>query len=180
MAKSDTVLEMAYYFLGESYVKLNRPADAIPALEAALGINRADADAIYQLGQAYQANDQPEAALDRYHQAVRFVPDFTEAYHSMVEAYSALGQTDYVAYARGMEAYTLQDDLTAQTQLEQATNALPDFAPAFLGLGLAYERLEKLDAALTAVQRALELSPDDLATRQTLGRLQATTKAQDE
>ena len=176
MAKTDSILGMAYYFLGESYVKLNRPADAIPALESALNINRTDADAIYQLGRAYQANGQPEAALDRYHQAARFVPDFTEAYRSMAEVYSALGRADYMAYARGMEAFTLQDYVTAQTQLEQATNALQDFAPAFLGLGLVYERLDQLNAALAAAQRAMELNPDDFATQQTLGRLESTTR----
>ena len=55
MAKVDTALEAAYYFLGESYVKLDRPEDAIPALLAALEITRTDADALYQLGLAYQA-----------------------------------------------------------------------------------------------------------------------------
>ena len=173
MAKVDTSLEAAYYFLGESYVKLNRPAEAIPVLEEALTINRTDADALYQLGLAYQANGQPEAALERYQQAVLFVPDFTEAYSGMIESYSALNQPDYVAYARGMQAFTLQDYKTAQTHLEYATQALPDFAPAFLGLGLTYEKTGTLDAALTAIQRALDLDPDHFAARQALGRIQA-------
>jgi len=173
MANADTALETAYYFLGESYMKLDRPGEAIPALEAALIINRTDADALYQLGLAYQANDQPEAALERYHQAVRLVPDFSDAYSGMIESYTALDQPDYVAYARGMQAFTLQDLETAQTHLRYATQALPDFAPAFLGLGLTYEKLDDLEAALTAIERAVVLDQSDFAAQQTLGRIQA-------
>jgi tetratricopeptide (TPR) repeat protein len=174
MARTDTRLEMAYYFLGESYMKLERPAEAIPVLDKALVINRTDADARYQLGLAHQANDQPQAALEQYHEAVRFVPNFTEAYSGMIESYAALDQLEYVAYARGMEALTLQDYETAQTHLEHATQALPDFAPAFLGLSLTYEKLGQLEAALATIERALELEPDDFAAQQTFGRLQAT------
>jgi tetratricopeptide (TPR) repeat protein len=178
MAGVDTVLETAYYFLGESYVKLNRPAEAISVLEAALVISRTDADALYQLGLAYQASGQPEAALERYHEAVRFVPNFVEVYSGMIESYSALERPDHVAYARGMQAFCLQDYGTAQTHLEHATEALPDFAPALLGLGLTYEKVGDLHAALTAIQRVLDLNPNDLAARQALGRIQATMNAQ--
>ncbi len=173
MAGADTILEAAYYFLGESYVKLDRPAEAITALEAALAISSTDADAIYQLGRAYQANNQPEAALERYHKAVRFVPDFTEAYSGMIESYSTLDQPDFVAYARGMQAFSLQDYGTARTHLEHATEALPDFAPAFLGMGLTYEKLGESEAALGAIQRAIDLNPSDFAAQQALGRIQA-------
>ena len=74
MANTDHALEAAYYYLGESYVKLGRPAEAIAVLEAALAIDRTDADALYQIGLAYQASGQPETAVERYHQAVRLVP----------------------------------------------------------------------------------------------------------
>jgi len=174
MANVDTTLEMAYYFLGESYIKLERPEEAVSALEAALVINRADADALYQLGLAYQAIGQPEAALERYHRAVRLVPDFTEAYSAMIESYTTLEQPDYAAYARGMQAFTLQDLETAQTHLRYATQALPNFAPAFLGMGLTYEKLGDLEAALVTVERAVMLDQDDFAAQQALGRIEAT------
>ena len=173
MAHTDSALEAAYYFLGESYVNLGRPAEAIPVLEAALSINRTDADALYQIGLAYHAAGQPEIAVERYHQAVRLVPDFAEAYHGMIEGYSALDQSEYVAYARGMEAFSLGDYKTAKTHLEYATEALPDFAPAFLGMGLAYEKMGQYEAALAAIKRALELDPGDFAAQQALGRIQA-------
>jgi len=178
MANVDTALEAAYYFLGESYVKLNRMDEAITTLEAALHINTTDADALYQLGLAYQANGQAEKALERYHKAVRLVPNFIEAYSGMIESYTALERPDYVAYARGMQALGLQDYGTAQTHLEYAIEALPDFGPAFLGLGLVYEQKGDLQAALMVVQHALELNPGDFAAKQTLGRIQAAMNSQ--
>ncbi len=173
MANADTALETAYYFLGECYLKLGRPADALAALDAALVITPTDADALYQAGLAHQALGQPEQALERYHKAVRLVPDFTEAYTAMIESYTALNKPDYAAYARGMQAFSLKDYKTAQTHLEFATQALPDFAPAHLGLGLTYEKTGQLDLALNAVKRAMELDPNDFAAQQAYGRIEA-------
>jgi tetratricopeptide (TPR) repeat protein len=172
MARVDTSLEAAYYFLGESYVGLGRPAEAIPVLEAALLISPTDADALYQAGLAYQALLQPEMALERYHKAVRLVPDFAEAYAGMVESYSTLNQPNHEDYARGMVAFSRGDYRSAISYLENASEALPDFAPAFLGVGLAYERTGRLEAASAAIQRALELNPDDFAAQQASGRIE--------
>ncbi|NIV28878.1 MAG: tetratricopeptide repeat protein, partial [Anaerolineae bacterium] len=47
-----------------------------------------DADALYQLGLAYQADGQPELAVQRFQDAARLVPDFVEVYHGLVDSYS--------------------------------------------------------------------------------------------
>ena len=178
MARTDNALEAAYYFLGESYVGLGRPAEAIPVLEAALVISPVDADALYQLGLAYAADGQPELAVQRYQKAVRLVPDFVEVYQAMVDSYSALGRPDHMIYAQGMVAFSQKDFQAAASHLERATEALPDFAPAFLGLGLAYENMGSLQPALSAVQRALELDSGDFAAQQALGRIQSAQETQ--
>lgn len=179
LARSDTALEAAYYYLGESYVKLGRPAEAIPLLEAALLINAVDADALYQLGRALEAKGQPQAAVERYMQAVRLVPDFLETYQAMSGAYAALNQPQHVAYAQGMVAYCQKDYRVALLHLERAAESLPDFAPAFLGLGLAHEAMGNLQPALAAIQHALELDPRDFAAQQALGRIRAATEMPD-
>lgn len=178
MAQTDTALETAYYFLGDSYLRLNRPDEAVEVLEAALVINHTDADAIYQLGQAYQAAGRYEDAVAQYHDAVKFVPDFTEAYTGMIDSYGALNQPDHVAFARGMQAFTLRDFETAKTHLDHAVNALPEFGPAFLGLGLTLEKLDQPEAALKAIQRALQLDPNNFAAQQAHGRLQTIIQPQ--
>jgi|GEM_PF-1806142 len=180
MARSDQALEAAYYFLGQSYLQLDRPAEAIPVLEAALEISAVDADALYQLGLAYNANGQPALAVQSYQDAVRLVPDYDRVYEAMIVSYSALDLPDYVAYARGMLAFSRRDYSAAVSYLEQATEALPNFAPAFLGLGLTHESMENLQPALLAIERAQELDPGDFATRQALGRVQAAQEAAQE
>ncbi|GAB4436338.1 MAG: hypothetical protein Kow0031_18080 [Anaerolineae bacterium] len=176
LAHADTALEAAYYFLGVSYLQLERPKLAIPLLEEALLINRADADALYQLGQAYAATGQPQRALEQYHQAIRLVPDFTEVYAGMIEAYSALSQPGQVAYARGMQAFSQRDFATARTELEAAVAARPDFIPAQLGLGLTLEKQGEFAAALTIAQRVIELEPDNFAAQQLFRRAEITLK----
>lgn len=171
-AHSDTVLETAYYYLGESYLHLERPTDALHALEAALSIMPTDADALYQSGMAYQALHQPQRALEYYHQAVRFVPDFAEAYRGMADCYSILDQPDHERYARGMIDLSRKNYHSALQRLERAAEALPTFAPAHLGLALAYEGSGQLEPALEAIQRAIELNAGDLAAQQALGRIQ--------
>jgi tetratricopeptide (TPR) repeat protein len=114
----------------------------------------------------------------KFEKAVRLVPDFAEVYGAMAESYSALGRSDYVIYAQGMEAFAQKDYKQALSHLERATEALPEFAPAFLGLGLTYENLGNLLSALSAIQRALELDPGYFAAQQALGRIQAAPEMQ--
>jgi tetratricopeptide (TPR) repeat protein len=177
MAGMDTALEAAYYFLGECYVKLGRQAEAVAALESALEINSTDADSLYQLGLAYLAGGAVEPALESFHRAVRYVPDFVEAYTGMAQCYEVTGQSVHESYARGMVAYSLKDYLSAQAYLEEATEVLPEFGPAYLGLGLTYEKMGQLEAALEAVQHALDQDANDFVAQQAYGRIQSTLQA---
>lgn len=179
MARSDTVLQTALYFLGQSYVETNQPDKAVEVLKEALLINAADADAMYQLGLAYALQGQHEEAITQYEEAVRFVPDFIEAYQGMIASYGALGMTDHVAYARGMEAFSLKDYETARTHLDAATANLPDFAPAFVGLGLVQEQLGDLQGAQTNFEYVLELDPGNFMATHALGRVQLRLSEQE-
>ena len=176
-ANADLQLEMAYYFVGASYVTLGQSERAIEALEAALRISPTDADALYQLGVAYQAQEQCDAALEAFRRAVRLVPDFVEAYQGMVQCYQALGQDDYRLYAEGMVAFGEKRYRQARERLEQAAERLPDDASVWLGLGLVYEKLGDLEAARQALARARDLAPDDVTIEHAYGRVQAALQA---
>jgi tetratricopeptide (TPR) repeat protein len=179
MARADATLEMAYYYLGASYVKLHEPDQGVSALEAALAISPTDADALFQLGQAYQLLDQPLDALEQYQRAVGLVPDFGQAYSRMEECYASLGWDAHRVYARAMQAYAAGKYEKAQDYLEQATAELPDFAPAHVGLALAYEKGGQLDKAMRAAQWALHLAPDDFVAQTVIGRIEQSSAAQD-
>ena len=172
-AKMDNALETALYYLGDSYISLGSYQDAIPALSQAVQINATDSDAFYLLGVAYGKSGQHEKAIENYQEAVRFVPNFAEAYKGMTESYTALNKADYASYARGMLAFSSKDYKTARVELEKATVALPDYAPAFIGLGLTYEELGDLQSAKTNLEHALQIDPNDFTASQALGRVQA-------
>jgi tetratricopeptide (TPR) repeat protein len=172
MAKVDTLLEASLYFLGESYLAIGETDQAINSLNKAIAINKTDADALYLLGLAYNAGGQHQMAVDQFHSAILFVPDFTEAYQGMIESYTALGQPSYVAFARGMEAYSTKDYQTARTHLERAIGGLPSFAPAHVGLGLTLEQIGNMKEAKASLERALELHPNDFMATHALGRIE--------
>ncbi len=176
---NDTVLEAAYYFLGQNYNAAGQHDKALPALESALKIDKTDADALYQAGLASQATKQYEKAVDYYNRAARLVPDFTEAYSGLIDTYTALNQLDNVACARGLQALSIKDYKTAQTDLEYAVKTLPANAQAYFGLALTYEKLNRIQDAYKMIQTAAQLDPNNIGIQQAFGRMKNTQKEQE-
>lgn len=172
--RKDTVLETSLYYIGQNYLSLNQPLQAIEALNGAIEIDHTDADAIYLLGNAYVQDGQLEKAVDSYLKAVRFVPDFAEAYRGLSECYNRLHQFDMASYAQGMEAFSQKDYNKARKILEQTANNLPDFPPLFLGLALTYEQIGEFKLAQENVDRVLELDPHNISAQNVLIRIQPT------
>ena len=75
-----------------------------------------------------------------------------------------------------MLAFSLDDLETARQELEQAVTSMPDYAPAYIGLALTYEKLGDLPKAKSAVETALLLEPNNFMAQQTLGRIEAAQK----
>lgn len=174
MAQVDRLLEASLYYLGANYIKLNQADQAIKVLSEALAIDATDADVFYQLGFAYAMKGEHERSIEAYHSAVRFVPDFAEAYQGMAESYDALGLSSQALYAHGMMAFSTRDYRQAQQNLELAAQALPDFVPVFLGLALTYEQQGDYQLALKNVERVLELEPDNFNANVVLERIHSS------
>ncbi len=171
MAQVDRLLQASLYYLGANYLKLNQVDKALGVLEEALAIDGTDADALYQLGVAYSQKGEYERSIEAYQEAVRFVPDFTEAYQGMAKAYDALGLSAKALYAQGMTSFSEQEYRQAQEYLERAAQDLPDFVPVYLGLALAYEQQGDFQYAWKNVERVLELDPDNFNANVISGRL---------
>ena len=133
-----------------------------------------------QSGQGWPVSDrqvgQHEQAIDSLLDAVRFVPDFTEAYQSLAECYNALNQPDKQMYAQGMQAFSQRDYEKARQYLEQSAINLPDFPPVFLGLALTYEQLGEIQLALENFNHTLELDPNNISAQNALMRIQQVTR----
>jgi len=172
----DKQLQAAAYYLGDSYLQLGKPQDAIGPLEQATNWAQTDADAMYKLGLAYAGAKDYVKAVNMYHAATTFVPDFLEAYQAMATAYDELQKPVLASYARGMIAYSQKDYKGALPILLQAAQGDPGFPPVLTGLGRTYEGLNDLPNALSAYQAALKLDPNNFTAANGIDRVTAAMK----
>jgi tetratricopeptide (TPR) repeat protein len=152
-------LEGVYYSLGLAYLNLHQPEEAVSNLKQALLIDRTDSDAHYLVGLGYQQQGNHEEAIEALLEAVRFVPNYREAYQALAQSYEARGLAAEADYALSMASFSSGDYEDALSKLRTVVVALPDFAPAHLGLGLTYEKLGQKDEAVEAYSRVLQIDP---------------------
>ncbi|MBI5878786.1 MAG: tetratricopeptide repeat protein [Chloroflexi bacterium] len=176
LAQLDPRMELVYYQLGVLYDKQGDNDKALAAFKQATVINRTDSDALYMLGTAYQKANDHTQAVAAFQNAVRFVPDFTEAYQGMVKSYSALGKIPEANIARAMAQLSQGDAAAAATQFEALVKDNPGLTSAYLGLGLAYEKLNRRAEAAAALKTYLATNPQDIAASQALGRVSQESK----
>jgi tetratricopeptide (TPR) repeat protein len=172
----DPQLQAASYYLGDSYLQLNQPQDAIAPLEQTVNWSKTDADSMYKLGLAYAGTKDYAKAVNMYHAATTYVPDFLEAYTAMADAYTAMNRPEMVDYANGMSAYAKKDYKTALALLLKSAQAKPDFAPTFAGLGRTYEAMNDLPNAKAAYEATLKLDINNFTANNGLQRIEALQK----
>jgi tetratricopeptide (TPR) repeat protein len=156
-AAADTQLEHAYYSVGLIDIANRQFAGAIAALESAVRIDGADADAWYQLGVAQLDAGVPDKAVAAERNAVAFVPlEWADPYATMAKAYTALGKTEYATWAGAMT------DLIAKryAQAKQALEPLvigPAAVDANLALGFLAEMQGDNTGAVAWYRKTLAL-----------------------
>jgi len=171
MANVDQRLELVYYQLGKLYSQQDKYPKAIESLKHALIIDRTDSDAHYLLGTIYQKQSNDKDAVNEFQEALRFVPNFVEAYQGMKTSYAAMGKVQEAAYAQAMVLVMQGKYAAAAKQLEKVLEKSPDLTQAYFGLGIAYDKLGKRGQAINALQRYLKAYPNDIAAQQALGKL---------
>jgi len=175
MANVDPTLQAAYYGLGTIAMRQNKPQDAIPHLEKALTINRADADAMYLLATAYIATGRADEAVTLLRASVAFVPiGWSEPYAAMAEAYTAAGKPELAAWARAMADMAAGKRELAQPALEALVNG-PAALDAAVGLGLLHESAGRPTDAASWYQKALAIEPSNTTATMGLGRVTPST-----
>jgi tetratricopeptide (TPR) repeat protein len=60
--------------------------------------------------------------------------------------------------------------------LERVIVSLPDFVPAYIGLGMSYEALGDLEKAAQYAQKALQLDPQNAAAQRVADEIQRAKK----
>ena len=171
LAGLDKNLEAVYYETGRIYFGQAKYSDAANDLEQAIKIDGTDADALYALGMVYQQQKDHADAVKEFEEALRFDPTYDAPYQALLVSYTALGKTEDATYAQAMVALTQGKYGDAATQLESLTKQSPDLNKAYYGLGVAYDKLGKVDQALAALQKFVQTNPDDIAGQAELDRV---------
>lgn len=151
------------------------PTTALPPTLPATGT--LSSEAYYQQGLAHVKQQQREAAVADFSQAIAQNPDYAEAYFSRGITFSGLGQyalalddfteairlkpTDALSYyQRALIRRIRKEWDAALLDFNQAIALQPDFALAFRDRGLTYQQLDKLSEALNNLRHYLQLRPD--------------------
>jgi tetratricopeptide (TPR) repeat protein len=170
-APVDVELQSAYYQLGAIAVTQDRPADAIPALQGALAINKADADTMLLLGQAYLQDGKADKAIEPLRKAIRFVPiGWCEPYSTLGDAYTTTGQAAEAAWAGAMAAFCRNDPGDVRPRLTDLISG-PAAMDSLIGLGLIAEIQGDGPAAADWYRQALARDPNDFTAASGLSRV---------
>lgn len=94
---------------------------------------------------------------------------FLAMFPALLPAQSNNSEQLKALFQRGAEAMQKGDLATAETSFQQATQLAPDFAPAFLDLGLTELREGKLLEATASIRKSLELDPNSASSHLFLG-----------
>jgi tetratricopeptide (TPR) repeat protein len=176
-ASVDTELGSAWFALGSIALDDGRAADAVAALEAALVINRTDADTLHLLGRAYLAAGRADDAVASVRRAIQFVPiGWCEPYGTLAQAYGALGRTEAATVASSMAAFCANEPADVRPTLRGLTDG-PAGLDARVALGLVAEVSGDSLTAADWYRQALALEPTDLTASSGLSRVTATAPA---
>jgi tetratricopeptide (TPR) repeat protein len=180
------------------YYLLSRDAEAADDLSHAQAIFADDPNPHLLRGQLAQAHNRPPEAEQEYQASVRLRPTdvawyalaglyaaegrYSDAVHALRES-AALSQVDYDRYRALGKVYLLMDEpQNALAAFEEAARRSlargpgkdpdPEFSARVAeGTAAAYRKLGKLDLAIAAQQRAVELTPGAAGRWQVLAEL---------
>jgi len=128
--------------IGQILVAMNKPAEAVPFLEQAVGAEPFSIVARFDLAVAYSRSGRLMEAMVLYEGMVRSGEADIRVHHNLGLALRQLGRNADAAAA-----------------FERATALAPDQAPGWLGLALSLEADGRGVEAVTALERYLVLEP---------------------
>ena len=105
------------------------------------------------------AQEDPLAAKSRAANQMLQAGRYTEAIKIYRELVTALPDNPGLRFNLGLALEKSGQPAAAIPELNRATRAQPDFAPAWFLLGLAYQQLGKTDEAKAAMDKGRELRP---------------------
>ncbi len=146
----------AWFGLGNCYIGLEQPEEAIDAYRQVIHTDPLNVNAYYNLAIYYRQLGRYESALATFQDALGVDPKHIPSRLEMGETLGQMGRT-----GEEKQAYS---DIIAQN---------PEFYPAYFRLGLVCNRLGQYADALDAQQKVLALKPDFAPAHFALGLIYA-------
>jgi len=153
----------ALHLLGVIAYQTGNHLRAVGLIDRAIAIYPNNAAFYSNRGNAMQALNRPDEALDSYDHAIKLKPDYAEAYYNRGNVLQELRRLD-----EALDSY------------DRALKIKPDFAEVYNNRGLALKELKRLDEALDSYDRALKLKPDYATAYNNRGNVQLDLKRLDE
>jgi superkiller protein 3 len=164
-------LQGAHFYLGLILRDQGRYDDAINELRTALGLNRADADTLFELGKTFALSGNNDDAAAAFELALAFVPDFKDAYAEVEKLAIAVGDQAKAEYARAM-LDVLDGKARGAVPKLQAVAEQGQNAHYWWALGYALEKSDDKAGAIAAYQKSVEINPGELLAAESLRQLQ--------
>ena len=142
--KIDSTYGQAYINFGKALAKIGKQAESLEQLYLGYTIKPelADADNLFNLGQALVAQGDRKRAVNCYSFAINLKPDFAAAYHNLADTLIQLGRKQ-----EAIECYC------------KAVEHNPQDTHSYFALGEQYTANQQWDNAVEAYRRVLELQP---------------------
>ena len=146
----------AWYGLGNCYVGLDQPGEAIAAYRQVIAKDPDNPNAHYTLGHYYLTLERYTEAVNTFRTALALKADHIPARYNLALAYGQLGRRE-----EEKDAY---DDIISRA---------PTFWPAHFRLGLVCNELGLYTQAIAAHETVLEIKPEFAPSHYGLGRVYA-------
>ncbi len=138
----DPTFYLAYYGKGLALKKMRKSTDAVVAFQACVEQNPTYANAYVEMGKIYSRMGQTDNAIKTYKTAVENSPTSFKAFYQLGAVYLDKKKD----YNRAAENF------------DKATQLKPDYDLAYYSLGVSLTELNRFDAALMALDQAVEVT----------------------
>jgi tetratricopeptide (TPR) repeat protein len=157
----------------EKHIDNNEPDKALSECELAIQLNPNSAIAYNYRGEIYEQMGQPENAITNYQRAIQLDPELEDAWDNMLGVETELeeefeGSRTKQRLDRALE-YAYEDETEkAMQECEMAMSAMPSIAIAYNYLGMVLQTLDRLESAVDAYLKAIQLNARFYPARENL------------
>ena len=132
------------HYLGMAMIQMSKAAEAVPLLRTAVRLNAASVAAWSNLAVAYQTLGQMPEAIEIFDKIIALKPELHDPHARKAALYYGLG------------------NFQAAAQSFEAALAIKPAPVMFNDYGVTLRELGRLDDAIAALDRAIEMQPDNL------------------